>query len=67
MKNILKWFRKEKFSLSSLRHIEIGEQNGPAQGLSHPAVAPERCPYAPNFEGGSQEETQIAEMSRVAP
>ena len=29
-------------------------------------MAPERCPYASNFEGGSQEETQIAEMSKVA-
>ena len=46
---------------------KFGEQNGPAQGLSQPAAAPERCPYAPHFEGGSQEETQIAEVSMVAP
>ena len=52
--------KREVLAKCATSHRNL-EKNGPAQGLSQPAVAPERSPSAPNVEGGSQGETEVQE------
>ena len=55
---ILRPTRRAHCSKATLRHANIRESEGPSLGIICPTDPCERCPYAPKFEDGSQEETE---------